>query len=99
MASVADLVEPVALRDRAGEYLAHAGEVLRAAGAVRLVELGPIRVAATVEDGPTRAVVLEARGAVLATSCDCGAPNADGLCPHIVAAALETWERAPDRRA
>jgi uncharacterized Zn finger protein len=97
MASVADLVEPEALRERAGEYLQRAGEVLRGSGQVRMVEVGPTRVTAGVEDGGPRSVRLEATSTGLQASCDCGAPSANGLCPHIVAVAIETWQRAPKR--
>lgn len=97
MASVADLVE-AELRERAGQYLVRAGEVLRANGHVRLVEFGPTRVTATVEDGGPRAVALEATGTGLRAACDCGSPSANGLCPHAVAVAIETWERSPHRR-
>ena len=97
MASVADLVEPEALRERAGEYLQRAGEVLRGSGQVRVLEFGPTRVTAGVEDGVARSVTLEATSAGLQASCDCGAPSANGLCPHIVAFAIETWQRAPRR--
>jgi uncharacterized Zn finger protein len=96
--SVADLVEPDAFRERAGEYLTRAGEVLRASGRVRIVELGPVRVAGEVEDGATRTVTLASGPTGLATGCDCGAMNAVGLCPHVVAVAFETWERAPKRQ-
>jgi uncharacterized Zn finger protein len=97
MASVADLVEPETIRERAGEYLQRAGEVLRGSGHVRMVEFGPTRVTAGVDDGVPRSVTLEATSAGLQASCDCGAPSANGLCPHIVAVAIETWQRAPKR--
>ena len=54
VASVADLVEPDVLRERAGEYLHRAGEVLRAAGAVQLMDVEPMRVTAAVQDGGER---------------------------------------------
>jgi uncharacterized Zn finger protein len=98
MASVADLVEPDVLRERAGEYLQRAGEVLRDHGRVEIVAFGPSRVTAIVGDGSPRSVVLESTVAGLQASCDCGSPSADGLCPHIVAAAIEAWNRAPNRR-
>ena len=98
MPSIADLVEPEALAQRAGEYLARAGEVLRASGHVRIVEFGPTRVTAQVEDDALRSVVLAAGASGLDASCDCGHPTANGLCPHVVAVAIETWERAPKRR-
>jgi uncharacterized Zn finger protein len=98
MASVADLVEPEELKARAGEYLQRAGEVLRQNGRVRLVEFGPTRVTAEVEDRETRSVRLEAAPTGLQATCDCGDPSANGLCPHVVAVAIETWHRAPNRR-
>ena len=97
MASVADLVEPDAIRERAGEYLARAGQVLRDGGHVRLDGFGPTRVTAEVADGDSRAVVLESTSVGLIASCGCGG-TADALCPHVVAVAFETWERAPKRR-
>lgn len=97
MASVADLVEPGALQARAGEYLQRAGAVLREHGQVRIVEFGPDRVTAVVDDGEARSVVLASVAAGLEASCDCGAPSASGLCPHVVAVAIETWHRAPKR--
>jgi uncharacterized Zn finger protein len=98
VASVADLVEPEALLERAGEYLQRAGEVLRASGHVRLVDFGPQRVTAAVEDGGARTVVLEVGPNGLVPTCNCGLPSANGLCPHVVAVAIETWDRAPKRR-
>jgi uncharacterized Zn finger protein len=97
MASVVDLVEPSELAVRAGEYLQRAGEVLRASGRVRIVELGPQRVTASVEDAGTRTVVLVAEASELQATCDCGAPASSGLCPHVVAVAAEAWYRAPNR--
>ena len=99
MASVADLVEPGSLRERAGEYLQRAGEVLRDHGHVRIAEFGPTRVTATVDDGEPRSVSLAASGNRLETDCTCGTRSENGLCPHVVAVALETWERAPNRRS
>jgi uncharacterized Zn finger protein len=98
MASVADLVEPVALQERAGEYLQRAGEVLREHGHVRITEFGPMRVTATVEDRGSRSVALTSTAAGLEASCDCGEPAASGLCPHVVAVAIATWQRAPNVR-
>jgi uncharacterized Zn finger protein len=95
--SVADLVEPEVLQERAGEYLQRAGEVLRTSGHVRIVEYGPLRVTADVDDGATHSVVLESSMERLLATCDCGTPSANGLCPHVVAAAIETWNRAPNR--
>jgi uncharacterized Zn finger protein len=98
MASVADLVEPEALQARAGEYLQRAGEVLREHGVVHIIEFGPMRVTASVEDRGARSVVLDSTAAGLEASCDCDAPAASGLCPHVVAVAIETWQRTPKRQ-
>jgi uncharacterized Zn finger protein len=98
MASVADLVEP-ALRERAGEYLVRAGDVLRADGRVALVEFGPLRVTATVmDDGVGHVTELTSTSAGLVVRCDCPGGIGGELCPHTVAVAIETWERAPQRR-
>ena len=98
MPSVADLVEPDVLRERAGEYLARAGDVLRAHGAVHVVTFTPLRVGAEVSDDGTRHVELEASGDRLDVTCDCGMASNSGWCPHAVATAIETWERAPKGR-
>jgi uncharacterized Zn finger protein len=99
MPSVADLVEPDALRERAGEYLARAGQVLRDHGAVQLGEFGPNRVTALVSDGSERSVLLAATASDLQVSCDCGNASDSGWCPHTAAVAIETWAQAPERRA
>jgi uncharacterized Zn finger protein len=98
MASVADLVEPEELLVRAGEYLQRAGEVLREHGQVHIIEFGPLRVTASVDDIRSRFVILESTTTGLHASCDCDAPAASGLCPHVVAVAIETWQRAPHHR-
>ena len=98
MASVADLVEPDVLRERACEYLQRAGVVLRESGGVRLVEFGPTGVLAVVDDGAARTVRLESVSGDIAITCDCGTPSWTGWCPHAVATAIETWERSPKRR-
>jgi uncharacterized Zn finger protein len=64
---------------------------------VVIVSFGPTRVDARVADGGSRSVVLEATPAGLHATCDCGLPSADGLCPHVVAVAIATWEQAPKR--
>jgi len=98
VASISDLVEPDSLREQAGEYLERAGAVLRESGRVQVVEFGPTRVLATVDDGGARTVRLEASAEGLVVACDCAAPAASGWCPHAVATAIETWNRAPNRR-
>jgi uncharacterized Zn finger protein len=97
--SVADLVEPDVLRERAGEYLQRAGEVLRAAGGVTIVEFSPLRVSAQVEDGGAqhRAELVSTQDG-LSISCDCLEGAGGRFCPHTVATAIETWERAPQAR-
>jgi uncharacterized Zn finger protein len=99
MASVADLVEPEALREKAGEYLLRAGEVLRAAGSVNIVDFGPTRVTAQVEDGGERhQAALEFAADGLSIRCDCLGGGDQRFCPHTVATAIEAWHRAPERR-
>lgn len=99
MASVADLVEPEVLRERAGEYLQRAGEVLSAAGAVQLMDVGPMRVTAEVQDGGERHTAeLAATPDGLSIRCDCPGGGAHEFCPHTVATAIETWQRAPKGR-
>ena len=56
-----------------------------------------MRVTGDVTDGPRRKVTLASGPTGLATGCDCGTMNELGLCPHVVAVAFETWERAPKR--
>ena len=98
MPSVADLVEPELLAERAGQYLVRAADVLRADGRVRLVTFTPLRVGAEAADLSVRHVELAATGDQLEVTCDCGSASETGWCPHTVAAAFETWERAPKRR-
>jgi len=61
------------------------------------VEVGPTRVRGRVDDGGTRSVTLESTSAGLKAACDAADPSASGLCPHVVAVAIETWHRAPQR--
>jgi uncharacterized Zn finger protein len=98
MASVADLVEPGTLREKAGEYLLRAGQVLLAAGGVVLMDFGPLRVTAQVEDGGERhSTELAATPEGLSVRCDCPGGSDQQFCPHTVATAIETWHRAPQR--
>jgi len=100
MSSVADLVEPDALREKAGEYLQRAGDVLRSAGQVHLVEFTPLRVTAEVVDGGERhEVELAATATGLTMRCDCPTGGDGTFCPHSTATAIETWHRAPKRSA
>jgi uncharacterized Zn finger protein len=97
---VADLVEPDALREKAGEYLQRAGEVLHSAGHVHLLEFTPRSVRAEVADGGERhEVELAATDDGLTMRCDCPTGGDGTFCPHSVATAIETWNRAPKRSA
>lgn len=98
MASFAELVEPGRLRALAGEYLERAGEVLRASGAVHLVDAGPLRLTSEVEDGGVRhATELVATPGGLTVRCDCPGGAGGGWCPHTVATVIESWQRPADR--
>jgi uncharacterized Zn finger protein len=99
MPSVADLVQPDILAERAGEYLHRAGDVLRTAGQVQLMDFTPLRVTAEVSDGGERhEVELAATEGGLTIRCDCPMGGSGTFCPHSVAAAIETWYSAPERR-
>ena len=97
MASVADLVEDAALRQLADAETYSRGVEL--AERVRMTAFGPQRVAATVEsgDGPA-SVELTSADDALAWSCTAGDASPALICPHVIAVAVETWRRAPNRR-
>ena len=98
MGSFADLIEPGRLRALAGEYLERAGEVLRASGAVHLMDAGPQRITSEVEDGGVRhATELVATPGGLTVRCDCPGGAAGGWCPHTVATVIESWQRPAGR--
>jgi uncharacterized Zn finger protein len=100
MASVADLVEAPELEQLTGSDAHAAGTDLADAGDVRLVEFGPVRVVAKVADGGGAArVELGSADGQLAWSCDCAEGVAGRPCRHVAAAGIETWRRAPKRRA
>jgi uncharacterized Zn finger protein len=97
MPSVADLADGSSLQAIADARGWQDGLDLANAGAVTIHEFGPMRVTATVNapDGPAE---VELRGGDrLAYECDC--TDAPEACRHVVAVALETWRRAPDRRS
>jgi uncharacterized Zn finger protein len=98
MASVADLVDPPALAQLAGIDEHEAAEELAEAGAVRLVEFGPLRVVAEVVDkGRTARVTLASLDdGTLDWACSCRGVAA-GACRHVAAAGLETWRNSPRR--
>jgi hypothetical protein len=59
----------------------------------------PLRVEATVETGGDPATVeLIAGEDGLGWTCSDGDASPALICPHVVAVALETWRRAPNRR-
>jgi uncharacterized Zn finger protein len=97
MATVADLVDPVILQRGVDADIVSAGTSLRAKGSVTLGEFTPQRVTATVEDSTSHPVELASTEEGLSVRCDCPAGSAGLFCAHSIAAALETWERAPDR--
>jgi uncharacterized Zn finger protein len=99
MASVADLVEPlVALPDSLPAEVRGGAARLHDANAVRLRDFGPLRVTADVTDDVVHRVELASTDVGLSASCDCPLGSGGRLCPHSLATALETWERAPRRR-
>ncbi len=98
MASVADLVEEPALEQLTGPDEHEAGARLAAAGAVALIEFGPLRVVANVaEEGELARVTLASVDGVLDWSCSCRGQTV-GACRHVAAAGMETWRLAPERR-
>jgi uncharacterized Zn finger protein len=99
MPSVADLVEPATLPQRASEADLEVGRTLAERGSVVLARFGPLEVHATVADDPDRQVVLRSTADGLTWSCDCPEGQAGMFCRHCVAAAVITWQRAPTRRA
>ena len=99
MPSVADLVEEPALAELVAPEALDAGRDLAARGAVRLEEFGPVRVVAQVTDGDSsQRVELIAQAVGLGWSCDCEEGRTGLACRHLAAAALETWQKAPERR-
>jgi hypothetical protein len=97
MPSVADLVEEPALRRLADPETYTRG--VEMAARVRMSAFGPTRVAATVETGGDPATVeLTAGDDGLEWTCSDGDASPALICPHVVAVALETWRRAPNRR-
>lgn len=98
MPGLADMVDEDRLREMAGEYLVRAGEVLRTAGAVELLDVERMRVSAHVEDaGVRRATELAVTPDGLAIRCDCPAGSAGGWCPHAAATAIEIRDGDPRR--
>jgi uncharacterized Zn finger protein len=99
VASVADLVEEPVLRRLASAEAFEAGHAAADAGRVTLGEFGPLRVSAVVQDENGRwDVQLRSGEEGLVWSCTCPDGRAYVFCRHCVAAAVETWRRAPKRR-
>jgi uncharacterized Zn finger protein len=98
MASVAELVDENALRRLAGPIGYRQGVDLAVSGCVQLASVGPGRVTARVEDLLFQHVELRSTGRGLSWSCTCREGEAQALCKHGVAVALETWQRASSRR-
>jgi uncharacterized Zn finger protein len=98
MPSVADLVEPPVLEQLAGIDEHDAAQALAEAGAVRLIEFGPVRVVAEVlDEGRTATVTLASLDdGTLDWACSCPGLAA-GACRHVAAAGLETWRHSPRR--
>lgn len=101
MPSVADLVEPARLTDLATPATLRLGREIAAAGAVELLEFGPLRVRGKV-GGPgtnsqTRTTELLSVGGELEWSCTCSS-DTTLFCKHCVALAVTTWDKAPARR-
>ncbi len=97
MASVADLVDESALKELASDpAIWAAGEELAGTGAVRLIEFGPLRVLAEVEDGGGMAdVELASIEGALDWTCTCPDGIEGRPCRHVVAAGLVTGTQAP----
>ena len=98
MASVADLVEEDELRKLAAAGELARGSTLADEGRVRLERFAPLSVTAVVEDGSLFEVGLWVAEGRLVWACTCPAGAGGAFCPHAVAAARETWRRAPRRR-
>ena len=98
MASIADLVEPLVMSEAAPPALLLAARRLREDGAVRLDAFGPLRVTAAVDDGGVCRVELASTAQGLRSNCACDGETGADPCVHVLAAAIETWHRAPRRR-
>jgi uncharacterized Zn finger protein len=97
MQSIADHVEPAKLKELATPADYRLGEEIKANGAVELEEFGPTRVVAHATGGQRRLVELRSTPAGLGYTCTCSS-KLDRPCKHVVAVALETWEKSPKRR-
>jgi hypothetical protein len=98
MTSVADLVEPLVTGDAAPPALRQAALRLAGEGAVRLDTFEPLRVTAAVDDAGVCRVELASTRDGLRGHCECDGDTDGHPCVHVLAAAVETWNRAPKRR-
>jgi hypothetical protein len=97
MPSLVDLVESHLLRNLTDPDTYDAGVELADRGAVEFDELGPLHARARVEDGPTFVADLKSGPGKLIWSCSEPGGSWGALCRHCVAAAVDTWRRAPAR--
>ena len=97
MPSLVDLIESHLLRNLTDPDTYNAGVELADRGAVEFDELGPLRARARVEDGETFVADLKSGPGKLIWSCSEPGGSRGALCRHCVAAAVDTWRRAPAR--
>jgi hypothetical protein len=97
MPSVADLVENHLLRNLTDPNTYAEGVELADRGAVEFDEFSPLHARARVRDGETFVADLRMGPGKLIWSCSEPGGSRGALCRHCVAAAVETWRRAPAR--
>jgi uncharacterized Zn finger protein len=99
MSSVADLVAEETLKSLARPADVRLGREIYETGEVEAAEFSPLRVVAKVRpsEGLRRTVELIAQGETLTWKCTCTS-DTKLFCKHCVAAALMTWEKAPESR-
>ncbi len=98
MASVAVLVEDVVRGQGVDPKVHRTAVAIADAGRVRLLKSGPLRVVAEVGDGAPVTVILRARVFGQRLSVSAGSETGSGWTPVTLAAAVEAWRRAPNRR-
>jgi catechol 2,3-dioxygenase-like lactoylglutathione lyase family enzyme len=97
MPLVADLVENHLLRNLTDPDTYTEGVELADRGAVEFYEFSPLHARARVRDGETFIADLRVGPGKLIWSCSEPGGSRGALCRHCVAAAVETWRRAPAR--
>ncbi len=97
MNSVADLVAEETLKSLARPSDVRLGREIFESGEVETMEFTPVRVVAKIKpvDGLRRTVELSAKDGILSWKCTCTAAE-KLFCKHCVAAALMTWDKAPE---